>query len=303
MAQALPSWPSRPIRLVSPFAPGGPQDVPGRFMLEWLTPRLGQPVLLEHRTGAGGALGMQHVAQSADGHSFLLTSSAVATLPAMRCELGFDPFADLVPVTLVSESPLTVTVRAADGPPDLAAYLARARANPGRVSFGTSGIGSATHLAGALLMQRAGIELLHVPYRGTQLALNAVLAGDTGSVIADLSIVLPHVRAGTLRALAVTTSDPVPLLPGVPALREQVPGYVVPFWIALLGGRATPPAAVGRLMAELAPLADAEGELYRRMAATGSQLLLTGPEPLERRLRQEVPLWRQVAAAAGIQPE
>ena len=146
------AWPTRPVRLISPFAPGGPQDVPARYFVDFLTPRLGQPVVYDSRAGAGGQLGMQHVATSTDGHTFLITSNSVATLPALKRDLGFDPFADLLPVTIVTEAPLVYCVRA-NGPADLAAYLARAKENPGRVSVGSSGIGSATHLASAFLMQ------------------------------------------------------------------------------------------------------------------------------------------------------
>ncbi len=296
------AWPNRPIRLISPFAPGGPQDVPARFLVDFLTPRLGQPVVFESRAGAGGALGMQHVAQANDGHTFLITSSAISTLPAMRRDPGFDPFADLLPVTLVTESPLVITVRA-NGPATLAEYLERARRTPGRVSWATSGIGSATHLAGALLMQKAGVELLHVPYRGATVALNALLAGDTDSLIGDISIVLEHIRAGTLRALAVTTAETAPLLPGVPAAGSVVAGYVVPFWIGLFASRHNPAEATPRLLREMAPLRAPDGDLARRMAERGATLLLDGPAPLAARMRAEVPQWREVVAAAGIVPE
>jgi tripartite-type tricarboxylate transporter receptor subunit TctC len=216
--------------------------VPARFIAEYLTPRIGQPVVYESRAGAGGATGMQHVAQSNDGHTFLVTSNAIATLPAMRRDPGFDPFNDLPPVTLIADSPLVLTVRP-NGPATLADFLERARRSPGRVSWGTSGIGSATHLAGALLMQKAGVELLHVPYRGATVALNALLAGDTDSIIGDISISLEHARAGTLRVLGVSTESPSPLLPGVPTIASAVPGYSVPFWIRCRSGSACLPAA------------------------------------------------------------
>ncbi len=300
--RAQGAWPNRPVRIVSPFAPGGPQDVPGRFMVDWLQPRLGQPVVYESRAGAGGAVGMQHVAQANDGHTFLLTSSAVATLPAMRRELGFDPQTDLVPVSIVAESAMLISVRP-NGPAGLAEYLARAKANPGRVSFGSSGTGSTTHLAGALLAQMAGVELLHVPYRGATVALNALLAGDVDSILGDPAIVLEHVRAGSLRGVAVTTPERNPVLPDVPALAERVPGYAVPLWFGLLTGRATPTEGIRRLLAELAPLRSPEGELSKRLAATGGRLLFSDPEVLAERLRREIPQWRQVVQRAGILPE
>lgn len=300
---AQQAWPTRPIRLISPFAPGGPQDVPARFFVEHLTPRLGQPVVFESRAGAGGQVGMQHVAAATDGHSFLITSNAVATLPALRRDLGFDVFTDLLPVATVMESPLTMAVRTSNGPADMRAFLARARENPGRVSFGSSGIGSATHLAGTYFAQKAGVELLHVPYRGAGLIMNALLAGDIDCFIGDISLALEHVRAGTIRAIGVTTQARAPLLPDVPAVGEAVPGYAVPFWFGLFAAKQTTPEAIARMNAELSPLAQPGSDLLQRMAARGSTLLLNGPEPLAARLRAEVPQWREVVRVAGITPE
>jgi tripartite-type tricarboxylate transporter receptor subunit TctC len=301
LAQA-PAWPSRPVRLISPFAPGGPQDVPGRFFVDALTPKLGQPMVYDSRAGAGGAVGMQHVAQATDGHTFLITSNAVATLPALRRDLGFDPFADLLPVTLVMQSPYTLVVRA-NGPASLAELLALARAAPNRLTFGSSGVGSSTHLTMAMLMQRAGVELTHVPYRGAQLVMNALLAGDIDCFVGDLSVPLEHIRAGTARCIAVTTEARAPLLPEVPAVREAVPGYASTLWYGFFAAKATPPEAIQRMLAELAPLRAPGGELSRRLSERGAELLLTGPEPLAERLRAEVPQWRAVVAAASIRAE
>ena len=294
-----PTWPNRPVRLISPFAPGGPQDVPARFFVDFLTPRLGQPIVYDSRAGAGGAVGIQFVTQATDGHTFLITSNVIATLPSLRRDLGFDPLLDLLPVTLVTESPLIFFV-SANGPANLTEFFARARATPGRISFGSSGVGSATHLAGALLMQRANIELMHVPYRGAQLVMNALLAGDIACAVSDISIGLEHIRAGTVRALAVTTEVRAPLLPDVPAMREQVPGYGVTLWYGLFAAKATAPEAILRLLTELEPLRAPESELFRRMAERGTQLLLTGPEPLAARLQAEIPQWREVVTAARI---
>lgn len=302
LAQGAP-WPTRPVRLISPFAPGGPQDVPARYFVEYLTPRLGQPVVFESRAGAGGALGMQHVATATDGHSFLITSNAVATLPALRRDLGFDVFTDLLPVATVMESPLTMAVRASNGPGDMRAFIARARENPGRVSFGSSGVGSATHLAGTYFAQKAGIQLLHVPYRGAGLIMTALLAGDIDCFVGDISLALEHARAGTVRVIGVTTDARAPLLPDVPTVGEAVPGYVAPFWFGLFAAKQTAPEAIRRMNAELSPLAAPDAELARRMADRGSRLMLDGPEPLTARLRAEVTQWRQVVQAAGITPE
>jgi tripartite-type tricarboxylate transporter receptor subunit TctC len=296
------AWPDRPVRLISPFAPGGPQDVPGRFFVDALTPRLGQPVVFESRAGAGGLVGMQHVAQATDGHTFLITSTAVATLPALRRDLGFDPLTDLLPVTLVMQSPFTFVVRP-NGPASFAEFLARAREAPGRLTFGSSGVGSSTHLMAAMLMQKAGVQLTHVPYRGSQLIMNALLAGDIDCFTGDVSVPLPHIRAGTVRCIAVTTEQRAPLLPDVPSAGEVVPGYAATLWYGLFAAKATPPEAIGRMLAELAPLRAPEGALARRLRETGAELLLTGPEPLAERLRAEIPQWRAVVAAAGLRVE
>ena len=299
-ARAQP-WPNRPVRFISPFAPGGPQDLPGRFICDHLAQRLGQPFILESRAGAGGAVGMQYVAQATDQHTLLLTSSAIATLPAMRRDLGFDPLTDLPAVSLVTESPLAITTRAQGGISDFADLLARARASPGKLSFATSGIGSATHFAGELLAMQAGVRLLHVPYRGASVALNALLAGDVDLVIGDVSIVLEQIRAGTLRALATSLPARTALLPQVPAVAEFVPGYAVPFWIGLFAARATPASDIAQLNAAMAALR--QGELAARMATLGASLLLSEPAVLAARLRREVPQWQQVAQSAGIVPE
>ena len=302
-ALAQPAWPNRPIRFISPFAPGGPQEIPARIIAEHLSQRLGQPVLIESKPGAGSAVGTQFVARETDGHTFLVTTTSFATLPAIMKDPGFDPFVDLVPVTLISESSLLLAARAEARFTDFAGLLAAAKAAPGRISVGSAGIGSSTHLSMALLMNRAGVELLHVPYRGVTQSLTALLSGDIDLWIGDPSIPAGQLQEGRMRPLAVTTAARSPALPNVPSIGEAVPGFAVPFWFALLGGRATPAAAVSTLMRELAALRVPDSALMRRMSGLGATVLLDGPEALTARLRLEVPQWKQVAAAAGITPE
>lgn len=301
LAQA-PAWPSRPVRLISPFAPGGPQDVPGRFICEALTPRLGQPMVYDSRAGAGGAVGMQFVAQQTDGHSFLITSTAVATLPALRRDLGFDVFTDLQPVTLVMQSPFTLVVRA-NGPKTFKEFLDRARANPGKVTIGSSGVGSSTHLTIAMLMQQAKIDLTHVPYRGSQLIMNALLAGDIDCFTGDVSVPIEHIRAGTARCIAVTTPTRAALLPDSVSVAEEVPGFSSTLWYGIFASKATPPEAMQRMERELAPFGAPDSELRRRLAALGAEALFTGPGSLAERLKIEVPQWKAVVQAAAIQVE
>ncbi|MCX7373964.1 MAG: tripartite tricarboxylate transporter substrate-binding protein [Alphaproteobacteria bacterium] len=298
---ALPAraqaWPTRPVRVVVPFAAGGPVEIPTRIMAERLGQALGQPFLVEARPGAGGALGVQLVVRENDPHTLLVTTSSVAILPALMRDAGFDPLRDLTPITLVSDAPMALVARA--GSPDLPTLLARARARPGSVSYASSGAGSTTHLAGALFAQRAGVELLHVPYRGAGQASGALLAGDTDMLVTGLIESVPHVREGRMVALGVTAPERVPQLPGVPALAEFVPGYSMRIWYAMLGPRGFPAALTERIVAALQPLREGSA-LATRMAESGAVLRLEGPAPLAARLAEEVPLWRELAARTGI---
>ena len=301
-AQAQEAWPSRATRIIVPFAPGGTTDIPARIIADHLTRRLGKAFVVENRSGAGGALGIRAVAQATDGHTLLHTTSAVTVLPALQRDPGFEPMADLVPVTMTAASPILMVVRADSPYADLPALLARARAEPGRISFSSSGIGTTVHLAGELLRVRAGVDLLHVPYRGSAPSATALLSGEVNAGFLSPIEVLPHIRAGRLRALA-NCAQTRTLLPDVPAIAEIVPSYDgVQLWFALFGPRDLPPDAVATLMRELAPLRSAS-VLSERMAEVGAETLLDGPEVLTGRMRAEVPLWKSLAERAGIPRE
>jgi tripartite-type tricarboxylate transporter receptor subunit TctC len=300
-ALAQPRWPSRPLRFIVPFAAGGPLEIPARFLAEQLTQSLGQPVVVEARGGAGGAVGAQAVIAAQDGHSFLFTTGAIAIQPALQPEIGYDPLRDLVPVSLVSEAPMGFAARPNGRVKDLAGLLTMAKAQPGAITIGSSGTGTTTHMVSALFALRAGIEWTHVPYRGAGQMIGAFLAGDIDLMSADLATSLPHIREGRAVCIAQTGATRSPVLPEVPTLAEVVPGTAMPIWFALLGSRATPPEAVARLSEALAPLRTSP--LAARMAESGGALLLTPPEALAARLAAELPLWRQVVAQAGIKPE
>jgi len=301
-ARAQEAWPSRPARIIVPFAPGGTTDIPARIIADHLARRLGKPFVVENRSGAGGALGIRAVAQATDQHTLLHSTSAVAVLPALQRDPGFDPMVDLVPVTMTAASPILLVVRADSPFRDLSAYLARARAEPGKVSFSSSGIGTTVHLAGEVLRARAAIDLLHVPYRGSAPSATALLGGEVDSAFLSPIEVLPHMRAGRVRALANCAPTRV-LLPDVPAIGEVVPTYDgVQLWFGLFGPRDLPPEAVATLMRELEPLRD-RSVLSERMSEVGAQTLLDGPAALAARLRAEVPLWTSIAEKAGIPRE
>jgi tripartite-type tricarboxylate transporter receptor subunit TctC len=297
-AQAA-AWPQRPVRFIVPFAPGGPVEVPARFIGEQLSPKIGQPVIVEARPGAGGAIGIQAVAQANDPHLLLVTTSAVAVLPALMREPGFDPLADFTPISMISDAPMILLSRPDGKVKDLPDMLAQARKAPGTITYGSSGAGSTTHLGGALLCAKAGIEMLHVPYRGAAQAVNALYAGDTDLMVTGMGEAFRHIREGRLRAVCVTGAKRTPVLPDVPAAAELVPGYAITIWYAMLGPRATPPEVVRRIAEVIAPLREGS-PLAARMEASGMEVMLDGPAPLAERLAREVPQWKQVAAQMGI---
>lgn len=301
-ARAQQTWPTRPVRFIVPFAPGGPVEVPARFIAERLTHTLGQPVLVETRPGAGGSLGIQSVLQAHDGHTLLFTTASVAILPALMRDPGYDPLADLLPVSTITDAPMAFLARPDWPVRDLAELIAQAKAAPGKFSFASSGTGSTTHLAGELLKVRAGIDLLHVPYRGAGQAVNALYAGDTDLLVTGLIETLRHVSEKRLRAIAVTSAQRSPVLPDVPAIAEQVPGFDMSIWYALFAPKGTPPEVVERLARELPPLRTGN-RLAEQMQASGAALLLDGPAPLAARMQREVPQWKQVVAQAGIRVE
>jgi tripartite-type tricarboxylate transporter receptor subunit TctC len=300
-AQA-PAWPVRPVRIIVPFAAGGPVEVPARGIAEYLSQRLGQPFIVETRPGAGGALGVQLTVQSTDQHTLVLTTGSVGILPALQKNPGFDPIRDLNAISLVSESALAFNVRAESRLTNLAELIRQAKASPGRISFGSSGVGTTSHLVGELLKDRAKIDLLHVPFRGTGQGLASLLNGDVDILVTDASVPVPHVREGRLRVLGVTTEARVASLPEVPAVAEILPGFVMPLWFGLFGPNHLPPGVPQRLAQELEPLR-VGSDLARRMEAGGSRLLLSGPESLAARVVTEVPMWRDIVLAAGITPE
>jgi tripartite-type tricarboxylate transporter receptor subunit TctC len=302
-ALAQEAWPNRPIRLVIPFAPGGPIDTVGRLVGERLREKLGQPFVIDNRAGAGGSIGLRATVQAPpDGATFVLTSSSLAILPAIYANLGFDPRTDLTPVSLVAEIATTIAVRADHRFATLQALVTEARAKPGTITYGTSGIGSSNHLSGAMLAATARIDLVHVPYRGAAQAMNALYTGDIDVVFASTVETLAHAREGRARILAVTTAQRIPALPDVPAALEAVPGYIAPNWFAIAAPKGLPAPILARMSAELASLRT-DADFRARFATLGAEPLMSSPDILAARLAEDVPTWRRVAAEAGIRAE
>lgn len=302
-ALAQDAWPNRPIRLIIPFAPGGPIDTVGRLVSERLREKLGQPFVIDNRAGAGGSIGLRATVQAApDGATFVLTSSSLAILPAIYGNLGFDPRTDLTSVSLVAEIATTIAVRADHRFATLQALVGEAREKPGTITYGTSGIGSSNHLSGAMLAATARIDLVHVPYRGAAQAMNALYTGDIDVVFASTVETLAHAREGRARILAVTTARRIAALPDVPTAQETVPGYVAPNWFAIAAPKGLPAPILARLSHELAALRT-DPDFRARFAMLGAEPLMSAPDILAARLAEDVPTWRRVAAEAGIRAE
>ncbi len=293
---AAQSWPpSQAVRVMVPFAAGGPVDVPARLVNERLTAQTKGVFILENRGGAGGTIGAQAVAQAApDGASLLFTTSSIAIAPALYPNLPFDPL-ELASVSLIAEVPIVLAVRGDSPIKTFAEYVARAKAEPGKITFGTGGVGTGNHLAGELLKMLASVNLLHVPYRGMAPGMAALYAGDIDSVFSSTIEALAPARDGRIRVLAVCSPERLPDLPDAPSIAEQVPGYAMANWYGLFGPRGLPPAIVARLEAELAAMRGNE-LIVQRTAAAGIALKLTGAAVLRERMASEVPRWKRIAA-------
>ncbi len=297
------AWPVRQARIIIPFAAGGPQDVPARIIADRLSQRLGAAFVVENRAGAGGGLGAQAVARSApDGATLLFISASISILPTLQPALNFDPVRDLDPLTTVVDLPAGLMVRADSRFRTVQELIAEARREPGKLTYGSGGVGSANHLTTALFASMAGIELTHVPYRGVSQAVNAIYSGEIDLVFGSSIEVLPHVSQGRARLLGVTTTERIAVMPDVPAIGEVVPGYAAPNFFSMYAPKGFPPALRDRLVAELAAMRD-DPALKERMAQAAGIIRLDGPGPLAARLPEEIAKWRGLIERANIRPE
>ncbi|MFN2646315.1 MAG: tripartite tricarboxylate transporter substrate binding protein, partial [Burkholderiales bacterium] len=288
------------------FAPGGAADFVARTLQDPMQRSLGQPIVIDNKPGAGSSIAAEQVAKSAaDGYTVLIASpSSILVNPLISPRAGFDPLRDLAPVTKVSSSPLVVAVNASVGVGSLRELIAYAKKNPGKLNFASSGNGSAPHLAAVLFQRLAGVEMVHVPYKGGAPAVQSVVAGDTQLSFATPPSVLPLVQAGRLKALAVTSSEHTPLVPGVPGMAEAgLPAYAISFWYGLFVPRGTPIEAVRKLFAaaERALKAPEIGETLGREGTETSGSAT--PEEFASFLVQDAKLWARLVKEAGVKPD
>ena len=294
------SWPAHPVRIVVPFSPGGFVDVPARLVAPRLAAALGKPVYVENKPGAGGTIGAAEVAKSApDGHTLLFAGTPHVINPWLYKNLPYDALKDFVPVTLVARGPYVLVVNPQLGVGSVRELIAAAKAQPGKIDYASSGNGSAQHLVCALFASKAGIELNHVPYKGSGSAMQDLLSGQVKMSFAGVPNVLSQVKAGRLRALAVTTARRWGEMPDVPTLAEAgVPGFEATLWIALLAPAGTPAEIVRRLNAETAGILR-EPEVQHSLRAAGVLPSPLGPAELSAFMRAERDKWGEVVRTTG----
>ncbi|WP_270935164.1 tripartite tricarboxylate transporter substrate binding protein [Falsiroseomonas oryzae] len=295
------AWPDRPITLVQGFGAGGNADTIARVIAAPLSQALGQPVVVEGRTGAGGNIASEHVARARpDGHTIILLTGGHTVSAALYRSLRFDPVEDFAFVSTVAVFPFVVATRA-DGPiRSLADLVEQARRAPGTLTFSSVGIGSTQHLTGELLAQTAGIRLTHVPYRGGTQPLTDLLSGRIDLMVDSVTVTGAGIRAGTVRALGVTSGAPWPLLEGAPTVAATLPGFEVLSWVGLAAPAQTPAAVVERLNAELRR-ALAQPEIRDRLGTLGAVASPTSPQEMRQMVAGQIAQWRRVVDAAGIE--
>lgn len=297
-------YPDKPIRLVLPFPPGGVTDLLARTLAERLQPRLGQPVVVENKAGAGTVLASDYVAKApADGYTLLLAASSLGAAPAVMKKVNYDPVKSFAPVTLVAQVSHWLVVNPSLPVKNVAELIAYAKARPGQLSYGSTGNGTSTHLEAELFEDLAGIHMVHIPYRGSGPALTDLIGGQTQLMFDAVGSSVGMVRDGKLRALAVTTAKRSPAVPEVPAIAESgLPGFDVMPWLGIVAPAGTPQPVIARLHAEIVRAMDTP-EVREQFRQRGLPLVLNSPAEFGPFIAQETARWLKVVKSAGIKPE
>ena len=294
-------YPNRPVRWIVPFAPSGPTDLMSRAVAEKLTQRLGQQFVVDNRSGAGGNIGAEVVAKSApDGYTLMIGHVGThAVNVTLYPRIGFDPVRDFTPITLIATLPLALVVHPAVPAKDVKELIAYARTRPGQLNFASAGNGGPTHLTGELLKTSAAIDIVHVPYKGNAAALLDLTAGRVQMMFSNMLTAMPHVRAGKLRAIGISSARRSPQAPELPTVAESgVPGFSSVPWYGALGPAGLPRAIVSKLNGEIAR-ALAQPDMQERFVAQGVDLQSSTPEQFAALIQSEVVKWRKVVRDAG----
>ena len=297
-------YPWKPVRLIIPFAPGGGADLTARLVGPRLNERLGQPVVYDNRPAAAGIIGAEIAAKSApDGHTVLIATSSFAANPSIYKKLPYDILRDLTPITLAVSSPLVVIVHPSVPAKSMQELIAYAKANPNKLNYGSSGAGGPPHIAGEMLKSMAKIEMEHVIYKGIAPVLTALLGNEVQVSFGNIFVSQPHVRAGRLRALAITSAQRSQAAPDWPTVTESgLPGYETTIWFGFMAPTGTPKAVVTRLNSEIVRILQLP-EVSQGIVAQGGDVVASTPDEFGRRLRADIEKLAGVIKAAGIKPE
>ena len=298
-----PPWPSRPVKILVPTAPGGNADTLARMVAQHMSRVTGQQFYVENRGGAGNTLGIESVARSpADGYTLLLGASTITINHLVYKKLPYDVLRDLAPVTQLVSLPNVLVVHPSQPHRTLAEFIAAAKQKPGQINYASAGVGSNLHLAMELLKHRTRIDVTHVPYKGVGPALQDTLAGHVMSMMSNAASAKPHIDQGKLRALAVTSRERIAAMADVPSVAETgVTGYEVLSWFAVFAPAGTPEPIIARLHSEIATLLAAP-ETRARLAAEGAEAIASKPADFAAFVRAEIKKWDEVGKAANIQP-
>lgn len=309
-AAALPAvapaqaYPAKSIRMILPFPPGGPTDITGRAIAQKLSEQLGQPVVPENRPGAAGNLGLEIGARApADGYAITLTAPPVAVSPSLYRKLNYNAMTDFAPVSLVAAIQNIMVVHNSVPAKNVKEFIALARKHPGKLNFSSSGAGSTNHLASEMLKGRFGLNMVHVPFKGSAPALVALMSGEVDFGTMAVPGAIPIVRARRVRALAVLSEKRVPALADVPNMKESgVDDFVMPIWYGILAPAGTPRPIVDRLNAEIHKALNSE-DMKKRLAASGVEPLLSTPDEFAAFIRSETQRFAKVVKDAGLKPQ
>ena len=297
-------WPNKPVRFIVPYPPGGGTDIIARIVQNRLAESLGQPVVIENRGGAGGAVGTEAAAKSApDGYTFLFTLSS-HTINPLLYKLSYDVERDFAPVTLIVSVPQLIAVNPGQPMKTMADLVAAAKAAPGKLSFASVGAGTPSHIAGELLKLKAGVDMLHIPYKGGGPAATDAMGGQVPVIIATMPAIISHARSGKLRPLAVTTLKRSPGAPDIPTVAEalNMPDYEVDSWYAMFAPAKTPAAVVARMQAEMAKVIQL-ADVKQKLLEQGGDTVGSSPEALGQVVRNELRKWADLIRDAKIKAE
>lgn len=297
------SYPDKSVHIIVPFPPGGGTDIIARLLGQKLSETLGQSFVVENRAGGGGTVGAEAAAKStANGYTLLMVSASYSVSPSLY-KLGYDPLADLTPVSLVASVPFVLVTYPSFPPNSVAELIARAKARPGEINFASSGNGSAPHLAGEMLAIASGTKMVHVPFKGGAPALTDVAAGRVQLLFGTVTLVLPYIKAGNLKPLAVSSRTRAAALPAVPTLEESgVPNFDLVDWFGVLVPKGVPRAVFDKLSAEIVRAVNSP-DVKARLASAGFDAIGSNPEEFDRLIRKDIGSYARVVKAANVRVE